>query len=38
MRGVKILMKALLVEHGKGNHPQTTQEVRKTEPDIFNEG
>ena len=32
-------MKALLVEHGKGNHPQTTREVRKTEADnIFTEG
>ena len=26
-------MKALLVEHGKGNQAQTTQEVRKTEAD-----
>ena len=32
-------MKALLVEHGKGNHPQAAQEVRKTEADnIFAEG
>ena len=31
-------MKALLVEQGKGNHPQATQEVRKTEEDdIFAE-
>ena len=27
-RHAKILMKVLLVEHGKGNHLQTTQEVR----------
>ena len=32
-------MKALLVEHGEGNHPQTTREERKTEADnIFAEG
>ena len=32
-------MKALLVERGDGNHPQTTREVRKTEADnIFAEG
>ena len=26
-------MKALLVEHDEGNHPQTAQEVIKTEVD-----
>ena len=26
-------MKALLVEHGNGNHPQAIREVRKTEAD-----
>ena len=26
-------MKALLVEYGKGHHPQATREVRKTEVD-----
>ena len=32
-------MKALLVKQGKGNHPQATREVRKTEADnIFAEG
>ena len=32
-------MKALLVEHGEDNHPQTTLKVRKIEADnIFAEG
>ena len=32
-------MKALLVEYGKGHHPQATREVRKTEVDnCFAEG
>ena len=32
-------MKALLVEYCKGNHPQATREVRKTEVDhIFAKG
>ena len=36
---LKFLMKALLVEHGKGNHKQGTQEVRMIEADnIFAKG
>ena len=37
LRGVKILMKALLVEQSKGSHPRVNREVRKTE-DILAEG